>query len=201
MTQGAPDHQQGVVELLEARNGHFALESGHHGDLWLDLDSLFVRPSHTARFAAELARRLAPHGAEVVCGPLVGGALIAQAVATHLDAEFLYTEPQPPEPDSGLYAVRYRLPAAVRGRAAGRPIAIVDDVANAGSATRATYADLRDAGGSPVAIATLLTLGTAVPEFARDHDLQLVSLAMMPNSLWEPASCPLCAAGVPIDPV
>ena len=62
-------------------------------------------------------------------------------------------------------------------RADGRTIAIVDDVANAGSATRATYAELRDAGGSPVAIGTLLTLGTAVPEFAREHDLHLHSLA------------------------
>jgi len=191
----------GIVELLAARRGHFALESGHHGDLWLDLESLFLRPSRVAGFAAELARRLAPAGVEAVCGPLVGGALLAQAVAARLDAEFLYAEPLAPAAGAGLYAVRYRVPAAVRARAAGRAFAIVDDVVNAGSATRATYAELRDAGARPVAIATLLTLGAAVPTFAREHGLRLESLEALPNTLWEPAACPLCAAGVPLEAV
>jgi orotate phosphoribosyltransferase len=200
VTGRGKDYQHEVVGLLDARKGHFALESGHHGELWLDLDSLFIRPSRTARFAAELARRLASAEAEAVCGPLVGGALLAQAVATQLDVEFLYAEPESPEDERGLYAVRYRLPDAMRARAAGHAVAIVDDVVNAGSATRATYAELNEAGARPTAIATLLTLGTAVPEFAHEHDLLLASLAELPNSLWEPASCPLCAAGVPLDP-
>jgi orotate phosphoribosyltransferase len=201
VTERAHDYQQAVVELLDARKGHFALESGHHGELWLDLDALFVQPSPIVRFADELARRLASAGVEAVCGPLVGGALLAQAVATHLDVEFLYAERRASEPGARLYAVRYRLPAAMRTVAAGRAVAIVDDVVNAGSATRATYAELRDAGARPAAIATLLTLGTAVPEFAREHSLQLASLAALPNSLWEPAICPLCAAGTPLDEV
>jgi orotate phosphoribosyltransferase len=200
VTGPASDYQREVVELLEARKGHFALESGHHGELWLDLDSLFIRPSRIARFAAELARRLAPAEVEAVCGPLVGGALLAQAVAIHLDVEFLYAEPGRPDDGPGLYAARYRLPAAMRTHAAGRAVAIVDDVVNAGSATRSTYAELDEAGARPVAIGTLLTLGTAVPEFAREHALLLASLAVLPNSLWEPASCPLCAAGVALEP-
>ena len=30
---------------LGPRRGHFLLESGHHGNLWLDLNSLFLRPA------------------------------------------------------------------------------------------------------------------------------------------------------------
>jgi hypothetical protein len=37
-----------------------------------------------------------------------------------------------------------------------------------------------------VAIATLPTLGTAVPEFARERVLTYTSLATLPNPLWEP---------------
>jgi hypothetical protein len=87
--------------LLEPRRGHFALESGHHGELWLELESLFVWPSRTARFAGELARRLAPAGIEAV----------------------------------------------------------------------------------------------------RERGLMHTSLATLPNPLWEPAACPLCAAGTPLDDV
>jgi orotate phosphoribosyltransferase len=203
MATSASDYQQEVVDLLEARRGHFLLESGHHGELWLELESLFMEPARTARFAAELARRLRPAEVEAVCGPLVGGALLAQAVAAHLDAAFFYAEPgSPPEhPGGGLYAVRYHVPQAMRARAAGRAVAIVDDVANAGSATRATHSELLDAGARPVAIAALLTLGSPVPEFADQHGLLHTSLASLPNPLWNPADCPLCAAGTPLDEV
>ena len=37
--------EEKLLELLSVRRGHFVLESGHHGNLWLDLDSLFLRPA------------------------------------------------------------------------------------------------------------------------------------------------------------
>jgi orotate phosphoribosyltransferase len=179
-----------VLMAVGASRGHFAYESGHHGDLWLDLDSLFVDPARTDRFAAALAERLEPLALDAVCGPLVGGALLAQAVGAHLGVDLLYAERHD--------GPRYRLPDTVRAHAAGRTFAIVDDVVNAGSATRATYAELVDAGARPVAVAALLTLGTALPAFARERGLELESLAALPNALWEPDDCPLCAAGVPL---
>jgi orotate phosphoribosyltransferase len=81
-----------VVDLLRARRGHFLLESGHHGDLWLELDALFVRPALLERFAAELGSRLDAHGIETVCGPLTGGAFLAELVAAHRELEFAWAE-------------------------------------------------------------------------------------------------------------
>ena len=49
--------EEKLVDLLSARRGHFLLESGHHGNLWLDLDSLFLRPAALLPVARELARR------------------------------------------------------------------------------------------------------------------------------------------------
>ncbi len=43
------------LELVAGRRGHFRLESGHHGGLWLDLDPLFAEPRRIAPFAAALA--------------------------------------------------------------------------------------------------------------------------------------------------
>ena len=94
-----------VLTAVGASRGHFAYESGHHGDLWLDLDSLFLDPGRTDRFAAALAARLEPLALDAVCGPLVGGALLAQAVGAQLGVDLLYAERQRP---------RYRLPNAVR---------------------------------------------------------------------------------------
>src|SRR4051812_23403074 len=81
-----------LLSLLGARQGHFRYESGHHGDLWLEIPRLYVRPDRLRPLAAELARRLAPHGVEAVCGPLVEGAMLAQMVAEELGAEFSFAE-------------------------------------------------------------------------------------------------------------
>lgn len=66
-----------LIAVVAATRGHFVFESGHHGDLWLDLDRLLVDARHVRGWAAELARRAAPSQPEVVCGPLTGGAFVA----------------------------------------------------------------------------------------------------------------------------
>ncbi len=188
-----------LTEALSARRGHFRLESGHHGELWLDLDALFARPARVAPFVARLADQLSPLGAEVVCGPLVGGAFVAQAIAAQLGVECSWTERVTGPSGDALYAARYRIPDPLRERLRGRTVAIVDDVINAGSATRATLADLRACGARPVAVGALLVLGSGAADLTAAEGLALASVASVPNTLWAPDECPLCAAAVPLD--
>jgi orotate phosphoribosyltransferase len=176
-----------VTELVGATRGHFRFESGHHGDLWLDLDTLFTHPRDVQPFAATLAERLARHRVDVVCGPLVGGAFVAQMVASELAAGFCWSE----QPD-------YAIPAPLRSRLDGARVAIVDDAINAGSATRATLAALRACGADVVALGALLILGDRVEQLAAAEDLPLEHIATLPSHLWAPGDCPLCAAGEPL---
>lgn len=191
--------QDELSALLPARRGHFRLESGHHGDLWLDLELLFLRPARVQPFARALAQRLAAHPIEAVCGPLVEGAFVAQLVAAELDLPFSYTQPSAQPRRAGLYPLDYRLPPALRGAVQGRAVAIVNDVINAGSAVRATYFDLLTCEARPLAIGTLAVLGGWAPRFAAENALRLETLATLPNEVWAPADCPLCAAGTPLD--
>jgi orotate phosphoribosyltransferase len=191
--------QQQLLSMLAAKTGHFALESGHHGNLWLDLETLFLRPNELRPFVEELAHLLGRHEFEAVCGPLIGGAFVAQTVASILDVEFCFTEEsKEPRPD-GLFPVAYRLPASLRGVVRGKRIAVVNDVINAGSAVRGTIADLESCGATVVAIATLAVLGDSASQFAADKNLPLHYLASLANPLWIPSECPLCAAGVDVD--
>jgi hypothetical protein len=41
-----------------------------------------------------------------------------------------------------------------------------------------------------------LALGDAIGEFAAEQTVALELLERMPNNLWAPSYCPLCAAGV-----
>jgi orotate phosphoribosyltransferase len=86
--------EEQILRLLSARHGHFLQESGHHGNLWLDLDALFLRPARLWPFTRDLARRLAAHRVEAVVGPLVGGAFVAEMVAAELDVRFAFAERQ-----------------------------------------------------------------------------------------------------------
>src|SRR6266568_8477238 len=78
-----------VVQLVRPRAGHFDLGTGYHGDLWLDLDALFLRPSRLRPYVDWLAERLREHSPDAVCGPLEGGAFLAYAVADRLGIAFL----------------------------------------------------------------------------------------------------------------
>lgn len=186
-----------LAGLLRPREGHFELESGHHGQLWLDLEALCLRPSVVRVLAGELAERIRDYAPDIVCGPLVEGAFVGLLAAERLDIEFVYSAAQPRDPTAELFPVRYRIPSSLR-KLRNRRVAIVNDVINAGSAVRGTIEDLRACGANPVAIGTLLTLGTHPLRLAAEAALPLETLAAEANTIWLPSECPPCALGVPL---
>jgi orotate phosphoribosyltransferase len=188
-----------LLSLVRGRQGHFLLESGHHGDLWYQLETLCLRSKVIRPFAARLAARLVNHGVDVVCGPLVEGAFVALLVSLELGCDFVYAERFAGTTRAGLFPVEYRLPKSLQLAVKSKRVAIVNDVINAGSAVRGTFFDLRALGARVVAISALLALGDAINGFAGEHHIPLELLERMPNNLWTPSECPLCAAGMPLE--
>ena len=189
-----------ILSLFAARKGHFRFESGHHGDLWLEIPSAYIRPDRLRPYAARLARLLDAHQIEAVCGPMVEGALLAQMVAEELGAEFYFAEQFVRPGANDLYPIGYRIPATLRRSIRGKRTAVVDDVINAGSAIRGAVEDLEACGAQLVAIGSLLILGLPASAFAASKRIPLETVSHLPNNvLWEPSSCPLCASGVPLE--
>jgi len=184
---------------MAPRAGHFRFESGHHGDRWLEPDLLLQRPAVLRPLAVKLADRLKRHRFDAVCGPLTGGAFLAQLVGEECDVAFAFTERFAEPPSDAMYPVRYRIPEVLRYRLSGVSVAIVNDVTNAGSAVRGTYDDLVACGARPVAFGTLIALGPWSATFAAASNLALESLETLPNNLWTPGDCPLCAAKVALE--
>lgn len=191
--------QDQIFELLSAQRGHFLLESGHHGNLWLDLELLCLQPERIRPLARALAERLATLDLDYICGPLVEGAFVALIVAEELGKKFLYTERHAQPSADGLFPAGYRLPDQLRALVPGKRIAIINDVTNAGSAVRGTYSHLEANGASVVAIGSLLVLGAAAFDFAALKSIPLETLAAIPNDIWTPLSCPLCASGAALE--
>jgi hypothetical protein len=139
----SPLSPESLLSSVRARRGHFEFESGHHGDFWLDLETLCVRPAAIRALAADLAGRLRAYGVDAVCGPLNEGAFIALMVAAELDCDFTYAERFPHPTRDTLFAVEYRVPEAQHSLVRARRVAIVNDVISAGSAVRGAYANLQ----------------------------------------------------------
>ena len=191
--------KENLLSMARGRKGHFRMESGHHGDVWFQLETLCLHSREIRSFAVRLAAQLTQHEIEVVCGPLVEGAFVALLVSLELGCDFVYAERFADATREGLYPVEYRLPRALQLAVKGRRVAIVNDVISAGSAVRGTYFDLQAAGAEVIVIGALLALGDAIAKFAAKHRIALELLEHMPSNLWTPSQCPLCAAGVPLE--
>jgi orotate phosphoribosyltransferase len=186
------------LRLAQGRRGHFRLESGYHSALWLDLDALFADPRAIVPFVGALVAQLRDHAVDVVCGPLLGGAFLAQLVAQPLAAEFCFTERSAVQAD-GLFGTRYELPPAHRPRVRGRRVALVDDVMSAGSALRGTLAALQAAGAIPAVAGAILVLGDLGADYFAQQRLPLAAVLRENYELWTPAACPMCMAGQPLE--
>jgi orotate phosphoribosyltransferase len=195
-----------LIGLARPRRGHFDLGTGFHGDVWLDLDAVFLRPSLLRPHVDLLAERLRRHRIDAVCGPLEGGAFLAYALAETLGAAFL-----PAYRDERGTAPAYRLPDVAgapadnpAGNPAGNPggiggwrVAIADDAINAGTAVRACAVQLRSRGAVPVAVAALLSLGPASAAVAEGISVPLYTAGAVDSRAWPAAQCPLCAGDIP----
>jgi orotate phosphoribosyltransferase len=186
------------LDLARARRGHFQMESGLHSGLWFDLDGAFVDQAALDPFVTQLAQSLRRHDVEAVCGPLTGGAFLAQLVARLLGSEFYFTSPAGTE-GTATFSARYELPSATGYRLLGKRVALVDDVMSAGSSLRATLVAVEAHGAIPVVVGALHVLGTNGADFFKERGLRIETTGRTPFDSWRPPECPLCAAGVPLD--
>ena len=186
-----------LLELLSWRKGHFQFESGHHGDLWIDLDALFAHRSRIVPFIEELARRLGRLEIDAVCGPQTGGATLADELASRMNVKSIHSERIELQSGDGHISVTYRISELRREGLRDKRIAIVDDAINAGSAVHAAIIDARSCGAKVVAIASFIVLGSPASELAAQASIPLETIARLPGNLWLQGECPLCASGVP----
>ena len=187
-----------MSQLARPQRGHFDLGTGYHGDLWLDLDALFLRPALLRPHIRQLAGQLSAHQADAVCGPMEGGAFLALALADILDIAFLPAARAPAPPRRpATDAPRYLLPQVPGGISDWRVI-IADDAVNAGTAVQACADLLRGRQATVVAVAALLALGPASGTVARAISVPFHAVGSMPSRAWHASECQLCANGVPL---
>lgn len=194
------DHRADAGELeptllaaASVSRGHFRYESGHHGDLWLELEQLFVDGRRVRAWVRRLAGLAAACRPDVVCGPLIGGAFVGQLLAEELGAVFIYAE-RFVTTDGNAH---YQIPGSLRPLLRDQRVLLVDDAVNAGSALLSTLGDVRTCGAALAGFASLIAQDGATERLGAVHGVPFYALATLARALWGPDECPQCRSGVP----
>jgi orotate phosphoribosyltransferase len=180
-------------------DGHFDYGNGYHGAVYLNPHQLFRYPSTIWRFAQDLIELMPAtlvDQADLVAGPVTGGALLAHTIAGLLDSRRTLTEPArlfaPFTPDA---ARGHALRSFYREQMAGKRVLLADDVRNTGQTFERCAALVREAGGTVIGtveiydrLESMVDLG--VPNIA-------LAEYRAPDNV-RAAECPMCRAGRPV---
>ncbi len=162
--------------------GHFELSSGLHSDRYFQCALLLADPKRAEKLAQGLAPRI-PAGIEVVVGPALGAVVWAHEMARALGLPGMFTERK-----DGEMCLRrgFELQPGTR-------VLVVEDVLTTGGSAREVIKLLRSMQVEVVCVASILNRSGGNP-FDVDG-LELFCLTEVEAKAWQPAECPLCAAG------
>ena len=179
----AQDVLQALSDTGALLQGHFELRSGLHSAEFFQCANLLRHP----RVAQKLCAALADCVPEVlrseirtVVSPALGGILVGHEVARALDKLSIFAEK-----DAGKLVMRR---FAIQP---GEPVLVAEDVVTRGGRVQETINLVRQAGGSVVAVVTLVDRSGGAATFDVPH----FSLLQMSPVTWTASECPLCREG------
>lgn len=173
-----------LVETEAVLEGHFLLTSGLHSPLYVEKFNVLQHPEYTEKLCRELAERFKNKRVQTVMGPMTGGILLAHEVGKALGTRAIFTERE-----KGKMTLRrgFRIEP-------GERVLIVEDIVTTGGSVKEVVDVVKAAGGDIVGVGLLVDRSGGKAEFGvPQKDIQALLHLTVPT--YEPAACPLCAAG------
>lgn len=183
------------------RDGHFQLKSGRHGDAYVEKFQVLQDPAATS----ELCAFFAAHGrggdgetlVDLVAGPTTGGVILAFETARQLGVRSIFAEEVQAD---GATRRAFRRGFRVEP---GERLLLVDDILTTGGSLQAMLPAVEAAGGEIVECLVLVDrsggrAALASPSSGRSYPVRSLWQLDLPTYEAGPATCPLCADGVPL---
>jgi orotate phosphoribosyltransferase len=179
---------------------HFLLPSGHHAPEFIDKALVTTEPTFTEGLGAIIAKHFAEWPVDVVLSTGPGALILAHCVARALPAR-----PTLAYATKGMVTGtartatgpqrRVRLPEEFeRFVGPGTKILIVEDLITTGETIKLLIQLVEEAGGSVVGIGCLWQRASKI-----ELPAEVFSLVTRDFPTYEPAACPLCRQGRPIN--
>jgi orotate phosphoribosyltransferase len=184
------------------REGHFLLKSGKHSERYLEKFLVLQDPGATSELCGFwAARHRNPDGTpmvDVVAGPTTGGVILAFETARQLGVRAIFAE-EVKDPD-GTIRREFRRGFSI---AAGERVLLVDDILTTGGSLLAMLPAVESLGGEIVTCAVLADRSGGLasltsPSTGRSYPLRALWQLQLPTYEPGPATCPACAAGIPL---
>jgi orotate phosphoribosyltransferase len=164
--------------LLE---GHFVLSSGLHSSQYLQCAIALQDSEAALRYGKAVAAFYDANEIDCVASPAIGGLIIGFATAAALGKRFIWTERQ-----NGVMTLRRGFEVELAER-----VLVVEDVITTGGSTRECIQELTSRGANVVGAASVVDRSNGQAEVG----VPRMSLINLEVGAYEPAMCPLCAAG------
>ena len=165
-------------------SGHFELRSGLHSPEYFQCANVLRFPRKAAALCEALCAKIPAElreEAETVVSPALGGILVGHEVARAIDRKCIFAEKQ----DGALVMRRFKI-------APGEPCIVAEDVVTRGGRVQETIDIVRSLGGRVLAVATIVDRSAGSASFGGIPHFSLLEMAPV---VYDPARCPLCAAG------
>ena len=177
--------------------GHFLLSSGNHSEFYLQSAKVLEDPQLAGQLADELAAIIEKAGVEFdsVCSPALGGILAGYELARAAKKRFIFTERVD------------RIMSLRRGFEVhkGERFIVCEDIVTTGGSALESASLIENLGGEVVGFAALANRGfckvanlagsSAKAGAKLPADKPFFALGNFEFEIYEPATCPLCAAG------
>ena len=177
--------------------GHFLLSSGNHSEFYLQSAKVLEDPQLAGQLAEELAAIIEKAGVEFdsVCSPALGGILAGYELARAAKKRFIFTERVD------------RVMSLRRGFEVhkGERFIVCEDIVTTGGSALESARLIENLGGEVVGFAALANRGFCKVANLADSsakagaklpaDKPFFALGNFEFEIYEPATCPLCAAG------
>lgn len=163
--------------------GHFRLSSGLHSSGYLQCALVLQHPVYAESLGRMLGDALRDLNPTVVLSPALGGLIIGHEVARALGVRAIFAERQ------GVLTLRRGFSLSKDDR-----VVVIEDVVTTGGSTRETMVVARDAGATVVGAGSIIDRSGGTSSL----DVPFRALATLSLPTYDPAACPLCAAGQPV---
>lgn len=167
--------------------GHFRLTSGLHSPEYLQSALVLQHPRYAEQLGQMLAQAIAaPLGGDpvaLVVSPAMGGLIIGHEVARALGTPHIFTERDP----AGKMTLRRGFQVTPGARTV-----VIEDVVTTGGSTREVIELLKSLDAKPVAAGCIIDRSGGKADLG---GLPKAALVTMVVTAYDPAQCPMCAAG------
>lgn len=164
--------------------GHFLLTSGRHSNRFLQCSQILQYPGYAAALGSMLAEPFRSQGVTAVIGPAMGGVILAYETARVLGARALYAEAA----DEKMVLRRgFKL-------GQGEKVLVVEDAVSTGGSVQKVLDLIQTLEIKPVGVSVLIDRSGGKVDFG----LKTSALLELEIESFDPESCPLCAAAIPL---